>query len=246
MSGDYIDEFLDDLARLRLNSQQVVVDDVWKLTADFFANNGFDKLIFIQIRQQELTLLSSMPQEWISRYHQQDYARIDPFFSYCGKTHRPISTGVAYSEEHKELTLGQRKLIAEAAEFGINAGFSSTLQLLSPSGFAGWNIGSSMPRKEVDRLRLDRELGLRLAARHAYDLLSCTSTIKQQKVLSPREWECLLLLSQGMRTKDVAHSLQISSTAVELYVRNARHKLGAKTRDHAVAIAAAKGLLNSR
>jgi DNA-binding CsgD family transcriptional regulator len=53
--------------------------------------------------------------------------------------------------------------------------------------------------------------------------------------LSPRERECLSWLMHGHRTKDIAQRLNLSAVAVELYLKNARTKLGAKTREEAVA-----------
>ena len=60
-----------------------------------------------------------------------------------------------------------------------------------------------------------------------------------------REWECLRLLAQGQRNKDIARSLSISTAAVELYLRNARIKLGAATREQSVALATARGLFDT-
>lgn len=243
MAEPALDDFLEELRQLQPLPDQTLTDAVWALTTTFFAQNGFDKLIFIESNPNQMMLLSTLPTEWVNRYHSENYAEIDPFFSFCGTTFRPISTGVAYSDAHEGLTQAQHNLIAEAAEFGINAGFSSTVRLFGPGGFAGWNIGSSLSGKDVDRLRADREVMLRFAARQARDLLCLAEAGHHDRVLSNREWQCLMLLAQGQRTKQIAWNLSISGAAVELYLRNARIKLGATTREQAIAIAMAKGLL---
>lgn len=235
-----LDRFLEELDSI---APSATAHDIWNRTAAFFAQNGFDKLIYIDLQPQGVDLLSTLPQAWVARYHSENYVEIDPFFQYCGTTYQPVSTGAAYADQHKGLTAPQQSLIHEAAEFGIVAGFSSTERIMCGNSFAGWNIGSSLSRNEVDRLRLHFENGLRFAAHRAHDHL--TRARHHKKILSMREWECLRLLAQGQRNKDIARSLSISTAAVELYLRNARIKLGAATREQSVALATARGLFDT-
>jgi DNA-binding CsgD family transcriptional regulator len=237
-----IDDFLDALAEGGDPSDPREISRIWELSAAFFAANGFDKMIYIDARPNAFTMMTTLPEAWLDRYREQDYARIDPFFSHCCTTLRPVSTGVAYAEAHAGLSRDQMDLIREASEFGINAGFSSTERLVGPDGVAGWNIGSSLSRTEVDALRAEREHMLRLAARHVHDMLASARTAASPR-LSPREIQCLSFLAQGQRTKDIARLLALSPGTVELYIRNAREKLGGATREQAVAIAAAQGVL---
>jgi DNA-binding CsgD family transcriptional regulator len=230
--------FLDELAAL---DPATPAQDIWAATTGYFARNGFDKLIYMHQARADFTLMTTLPTAWLNRYHTENYYEIDPFYHYCGSTFQPISTGAAYADQHRELTAAQRNLIAEAAEFGINAGFSSTEEIMRDQHYAGWNIGSSLTRAEVDELRQAKELELRLAAHHAH--LKLKRANLQKRVLSMREWECLSLLAQGLRNKEIARALNISPAAVELYLKNARLKLGASTREHSVALATARGLL---
>lgn len=57
------------------------------------------------------------------------------------------------------------------------------------------------------------------------------------KPLSPRETQILELLAHGNRVARIADCLGIKEVTVNLYIKNARHKLGAKTREEAVAMA---------
>ncbi|RGP36428.1 helix-turn-helix transcriptional regulator [Pseudotabrizicola alkalilacus] len=239
-----VDDFLDTLSQIGRSGDATAADRVWQLTTAFFEHHGFDKLIYLDAQPGALTMLTTLPAAWIGHYQDNAYARIDPFFSQCCTSFRPVSTGVAYADRHKGLTAAQRTLICEASEFGIHAGFSSTLRLPGAFGVAGWNIGSSLSGAEVDALRADREDALRLAARHVHDMLICVQGACGAQALSPRETECLVLLAQGQRTKDIARTLGLSPAAVELYLRNARNKLGAATREQAIAIGFARGLLS--
>ena len=59
--------------------------------------------------------------------------------------------------------------------------------------------------------------------------------------LSPRQAEILHLLASGHRLGDIADMLMISDSAVNLYLSNLRTKLGARTKEQALAMAIRKG-----
>lgn len=61
--------------------------------------------------------------------------------------------------------------------------------------------------------------------------------------LSKRELEVLELLAGGANNNEVAEALNISSETVRNHTRNARRKLGARSRSHAIALAIALGQL---
>lgn len=63
--------------------------------------------------------------------------------------------------------------------------------------------------------------------------------------LTQRECECLIELASGERPQRIASTLGIAPITVEFHIRNARRKLGAKTREHAIAIALTNNLLAS-
>lgn len=247
MVAESLDDFLNAVSNVRSGPKSDAAQQIWHLTQDFFAGNGFDKLIYLDKTPVRLTLLTTLPEEWTAHYHAHNYAAIDPFMTYCCTTYRPVSTGIAYCHNYGYLTAPAKQLIREAADVGMIAGFSTTTRKQGAAGVAGWNIGSSLPGAEVDALRADREHALRLAAQHAHSMLSqalcAAQSLVQGQHLSRRETECMGLLTQGLRTKDIARQLGISPVAVDLYLSNARRKLGARTREQAVATALALRLL---
>ncbi|WP_157999401.1 response regulator transcription factor [Nitrospirillum viridazoti] len=62
--------------------------------------------------------------------------------------------------------------------------------------------------------------------------------------LTPREAECLRLLARGESSKQIAHTLGLSSRSVDAYLGRARKKLGARNSTHAAVIATTAGLLS--
>ena len=67
-----------------------------------------------------------------------------------------------------------------------------------------------------------------------------------QRGPSAREREVLGLLAGGSTDAEIASMLGLSSATVQTHVRNAKAKLGAKTRAQAVALALGQGLINAR
>ena len=61
--------------------------------------------------------------------------------------------------------------------------------------------------------------------------------------LSPRELQCLDLLARGHSNEGIAKCIGIKQPTVAMHLANARTKLKAGSREHAVAIAITKGLV---
>ena len=61
--------------------------------------------------------------------------------------------------------------------------------------------------------------------------------------LTPRERGALLRLSQGLRTAQIAHRMGIAPVTVDKHLRQAREKLGARTREQTLAFAIRDGLI---
>jgi DNA-binding CsgD family transcriptional regulator len=63
------------------------------------------------------------------------------------------------------------------------------------------------------------------------------------RVPSAREREILSLLAEGETDAQIAEQLKLSPATVQTHVRNAKAKLGARTRAQAVALALSRGLI---
>lgn len=72
---------------------------------------------------------------------------------------------------------------------------------------------------------------------HVYPLLNKEERTSNYVRLTPRERECLLLSSQGLTTKEIAHRFNRSEPTVTMHLQCAARKLGARNRLHAVVLA---------
>lgn len=67
-------------------------------------------------------------------------------------------------------------------------------------------------------------------------------TMDQEIALSPRELQVLALVAQGLSTREIAEALWVTQETVKSHVSRVLHRLHARTRAQAVAIAYRDGL----
>lgn len=221
-------------------------DAVWDATERYFSAHGFDRLIYANLTGTMPVLRNSFPDDFGEYYADVCNPADDPFFRYCCATLAPIGTGLDYADDYDYLTRSERQIIETAREAGMRAGFSCTFQLAGKSGMGGWNIGSTLTRGEVEAISGVHAQSLRLAALYAHErmsLLRDSTPAHTGSKLSPREHDCLAYLAAGMKTQQIADALGIKPVTVELHLRRARERLGAKTREQALASALSSDLL---
>ncbi|MDD9920878.1 MAG: LuxR family transcriptional regulator [Boseongicola sp.] len=179
--------------------------------------------------------------EWVGRYLDQDYARIDPVVQACYRRFHPI--------EWKRLDWSPKSaknFLGEAIDAGVgNQGFSVPIR--GPSGqFALFSVSDN---SNDQQWRLFTEENIR-------DLILVSHYINQKALeiergtdhvpsasLSPRETDALTLLAMGYSRAQAAESLSISEHTLRVYIESARFKLSAMNTTHAVARALSQGLL---
>ena len=107
----------------------------------------------------------------------------------------------------------------------------------------GWNLMTGHSVAEFAQLRAQHEADWRAWCQLTFAGLTMPNEDVDQRDPTSRECDCLAYVADGLRTADVAYRLGIAETTVEMHLRNARNRLGAKTRDQAVAIAIRKRLI---
>lgn len=217
---------------------------VWSASADYFAAMGFSKTLYLDITHGGPRIRTTLPQSWLDRYHERGYAEIDPFLAYCCQTRQPIFTGADYLDRYTYLGDKAREMILDASSIGFRAGVSVTMRPASSRGTTGWNLGSELPRAETEKILAEHFDVIRLAAHYSDEKLRALAqpvTTSEERPLSARERDCLQFSAIGLRTKEIAHRLSLRPVTVDLYLKNARLKLGAATREQAVALAILQG-----
>lgn len=212
---------------------------VWTAASKYFGNQGFDRLIYADMTTNLPVVRNTFPASFDEYYLDVCNPEADPFFRHCCATLAPIGTGWDYARDYDYLGPSDLAIIETAHEAGMRAGFSCTFHPAGPAGVGGWNIGSTLARRDVEALRRENGTVFRLAALYAHERMASLRGRDDAPdvALSPREHDCLAYLATGMKTQQIADQLGIKPVTVELHLRRARVRLGAKTREQALAIA---------
>lgn len=181
------------------------------------------------------------PLDWVNRYVEQGYLRIDPVVAGCFQRFHPV--------DWKRLDWSgkaARQFLSESQAFGLgNQGYS--IPIRGPNGqFALFSINHNADDETWTKFTEENRRDLILIA-HYFNKKALEfepgRTPEQSQALSPREIDAMTLLAVGYNRAQAAESLSISEHTLRVYIESARFKLGAINTTHAVARALSRGLI---
>lgn len=179
--------------------------------------------------------------EWVNRYLEKGYLRVDPVVQGCYQRFHPV--------DWKRLdwsSKSARAFIQDAVAHGLGSqGYS--IPIRGPNGqFAMFSINHSCTDEEWQEFTQRNRRDLILLA-HFFNQKALEfepgRTPEPAQPLSPREMEAMTLLAVGYSRAQAAETLSISEHTLRVYVESARHKLGAMNTTHAVARALSRGVI---
>ena len=179
--------------------------------------------------------------EWVQRYLEKEYLRIDPVIQGCYQRFHPV--------DWKRLDWSSKAARAfqqEAIDYGVgNQGFSVPVR--GPNGqFALYTVSHHCDDDTWAAFTEENRRHLILIAHYfnqkALDFEPDRKPEPAQP-LSPREIDAITLLAMGYSRAQVAETLAISEHTLRVYIESARFKLGAMNTVHAVARALSRGLI---
>ncbi|AJE48566.1 helix-turn-helix transcriptional regulator [Celeribacter indicus] len=179
--------------------------------------------------------------EWVDRYLEKDYLRIDPVIFGCFQRFTPVNW--------KQLDWSGKAAKAfffDALDHGVgNQGY--TIPIRGPNGqFALFTLNGTVPDDAWERLISRHERDLVIVAHEfnkkalAFEAVDETTA---SPALSPRELSAITHVAKGLSRAQAAVEMGISEHTLRVYIESARHKLGAMNTTHAVARALSMGLI---
>ncbi len=239
-----IDNFLNDLSTVRDESA------IWQLTANLAGNMGFSECQLTMAHSQgnELQLskiVSSVSSGSIDIYKAQNLVKFDPFINMgCRSlTAMRLPTDVSGNDD-----LGFDDDVTgyfqdNVAAQGVTGGVGVPVRAFGGNEVGGWVFLSLEKNRVFEMLHQEYAAQLQLAAVLAYEHMDkLVSPIAADGViLTQRERECMQWLCVGLRVSMIAHKMSVGVSVVNMHIANAKHKLGAQTRDQAIALAITSG-----
>lgn len=177
--------------------------------------------------------------DWVQRYINQDYARLDPVVLSCYRSFGPLNwKSLDWSRKPT------RNFFEEARGNGVcSQGIS--IPIRGPAGqFAIFTVNHDSTDEVWSKFRSRSVQNLILAAHFTNEKAISMEAHPEAtvlKTLSPRESDVLAHLASGRSRAEIADRLEISEHTLRVYIESARNKLGASNTVHAVARALAQG-----
>lgn len=180
-------------------------------------------------------------QDWVDRYLEKDYLRMDPVIFGCFQRFTPV--------DWKQLdwsSKAAKSFFLEAIDFGVgNQGY--TIPIRGPNGqFALFTLNSTMSdsawKSFIDRNSQDLVIIAHEFNKKALEF-EAGGEAMPTPTLSPREVSAISALARGLSRAQAAAEMGISEHTLRVYIEAARHKLGALNTTHAVARAMAVGIV---
>ncbi|WP_306144815.1 LuxR C-terminal-related transcriptional regulator [Roseibium sp. MMSF_3412] len=106
-----------------------------------------------------------------------------------------------------------------------------------------WNLVSALSRTDIEAVNKEFGMLLHICAAIAHHKIGRLENLSQASLTS-RKRECLSLLAKGFRTARIDEHMSIQAVTVDLHLRNARAKPGARTREQALATAIVTGRIH--
>lgn len=221
----------------------------------YFSSLGADAVNLGLINSQSGEMLgfsSNMNSDWLDFYVREGMAAHDPFLDHLTRSDNGAALGWNREGNLADLNDRSAEVYAECRSAGYTNLFMVPVKTAaSPTGSAIIAANGLTGKDAVEFLQQQAGL-ITLASVFAGQQASMAFTREQagknwisvsQQSLSARETEVLKWLAAGLRTDQIAHTLDLKPVTVHLHITNARRKLGARTREQLMCMAMAQGLI---
>lgn len=197
----------------------------------------------------QAVMIHNYPAAWVRHFSDEKLYEIDPVFQRAEREPAPFLWDSVFQAEPIKAT--QRKMLADAADFGIVHGYTVPIHL---SWLPGALRASCSVVPDAGNAASDANTGgpgnyflFETIAVALYAVLNRARSPRRQAVqieLSPRERQCLSLAAQGKDDWTIGQLLNLSQTTVHSYLKRLMQRLGVSTRTQAIVWALQNGQIS--
>lgn len=195
----------------------------------------------------QLIVAANWPPNWIARYVEKKYIVTDPTIKFLLRANRSFSWEQAV-EAYKNNPQYRRmqKMMTDGKAHGLVSGY--IFPVFGRNGLMGATTLGGPTQIDLSPAEI---MLLETATRSTYFKLlefmgaayADRITEGTEIVLTHREIQALSNMADGLTSPEIAALLDVAPTTVDWYGASLQEKLGARNRNHAVALALRKGLI---
>jgi LuxR family quorum sensing-dependent transcriptional regulator len=185
-----------------------------------------------EVRRDDRRWGAIWPVRWYWHYVSHNHFAHDPVMAAMNRAKMPFRWSATYARAGAR----SRRVLDEAAEFGIKDGFAVPIHQQD-----GLILGVSIATSSY-QLSPQDTLSLHMASLYLHARMAGLRVGAPERPalrLTQRERECLEWVAAGKTDWEISQILSISEQTAHGYVQNALTKMGARTRAQAVALALA-------
>ncbi|MBD9597765.1 LuxR family transcriptional regulator [Ensifer sp. ENS05] len=188
-------------------------------------------------------LLLTYPQEWIDQYFRENFFEVDPVVALSKTGFLPVDWSSLDQTNSRTSRFFKQAESFEVGRHGV------TMPVRGPRGERSlFTATSNLQENKWIRLRDVCLTDLRILSHHLHERALSISGLRETRTLralSRREVQCLEFIARGKLPKQIAPALQISESAIRLYLRSAKRKLGVTTTPQAIVRAVTLELIHA-
>ncbi|ERF82458.1 MAG: autoinducer-binding protein [Bradyrhizobium sp. PARBB1] len=215
------------------NSEAEIVAEVMRQVSGYGASSFIAVVIprqGMRAADSRCILLNSWPADWLKRYIALNYSEHDPIRRCIRESHRPFLWS-EIAPQYLEHPLS-RRIVAEAATFGLKEGFALALPSLDGNliGFAiaGESLKVDARKRHELRIIATYAVGRALRLRNMVQLQPAIN-------VTLREREAVQLAASGLNEREIGARMGISGHGVDKHLRSVREKVQARNTAQAIA-----------
>jgi DNA-binding CsgD family transcriptional regulator len=229
-------------------------DDRWDTALELVTEFGGNSLSVAVINGDNPVpsfFRSTMDERWLAQYIERNLVIGDPLPPHSARSRRPLSIrgGTLRASE------ARNPQALELNHSMTDMGYQSVLAVPFDSDLRGSSrvvvFSSDLAFERHFTGEVGDQLALLTMVFNAYLFTDAESSVQNAAqyggavpALSQREHDVLLYLALGLKTQRIAERLQLAEVTVRKYFQSARQKLGARTREQALARAICGGLIS--
>lgn len=227
-------------------NQADCIDAAWGQTQRFMHDLGASNMgLHADLEGTDPWLEWTTPPWVADMYREEVFPDHDPVLDYCRENLTPTFFGKEFECQNPNLPEPRRRYCEALTQADVHSGIIVPIHTRSNVDWGTFRFATNLSNDGLTRFAAEHASTVMLAGTIAFETIRALVKAEQavEIGLTPRERECLLWLAKGLRNEQIAHRLGLKPVTVEFHLANARNKLGARTREQALAIALQKGLV---
>jgi DNA-binding CsgD family transcriptional regulator len=198
----------------------------------------------------ELVFFSNMNPEWLD-YYSKHYSASDYLVRYCSQSNHALHMDASHFNGEAQIDQNNQNMMNDIWEQGARGGICIPIPKPSDDYLAGTGIFFGLSKQDTmdEMKRTGDEIALIMLTAHlsianhelcpGEDIYSTAhgQRLKKADVLTEREKDVLRYLTLGFRPDRIAEKMGLRIATINMHIAKARRRLGATTREQAIAIA---------